>query len=74
MNMKPVAHTKNLERVLAQADTLEGRARFASEVRRHGVPLYRSVPDEPGVFIEKLPDGSERRGRFVSRRFMPFTS
>lgn len=70
--VKAPARVENLAEVLAQADTTEGRAQFAAEVRRQSVPLYRSVAAEPGVFIEKLPDGRERRGRFVNRTFTAF--
>jgi hypothetical protein len=72
--LKTTARVPDLAEVLAQADTLEGRSRFAAAVRKQGVPLYRSAPGEAGVFIEKRPDGKERRGRFVNRKFTPFAT
>lgn len=72
--LKAASKVENLSEVLAQADTPAGRARFAAEVNRHAVPLYSADPSEPGIIIEKLPDGTQRRGRFVNRRFMPLAS
>jgi hypothetical protein len=67
--LKATSRVENLAQVIASADSPEGRARFAALVRSKGVPLYRSAPGEPGVFIETSPDGAERRGRFVNRQF-----
>ncbi|HWA29439.1 MAG TPA: hypothetical protein VG734_27565 [Lacunisphaera sp.] len=69
--LKATARIENLAQVIADADTAEGRARFAALVHSKGVPLYRSAPGEPGFFIETAPDGTERRGRFVNRKFQP---
>ena len=69
--LKVTARIENLAQVIADADSTEGRARFAALVRSKGVPLYRSAPGETGVFIETSPDGVERNGRFVNRQFRP---
>ncbi len=69
--LKATSRVENLAQVIADADSPEGRARFAALVHSKGVPLYRSAPDEPGVFIETSPDRTERRGRFVNRQFQP---
>ena len=69
--LKATSRVENLARVIADADSPEGRSRFAALVHSKGVPLYRSAPGEPGVFIETQPGGAERRGRFVNRQFQP---
>lgn len=69
--LKATARIENLAQVIADADSTEGRARFAALIHSKGVPLYRSAPGEQGIFIETQPDGAERRGRFVNRQFQP---
>jgi hypothetical protein len=69
--LKTAFKVQNLSELLAEADTPAGRARFTAEVNRHAVPLYSADPTDPGIIIEKLPNGVQRRGRFVNRRFMP---
>ena len=69
--LKATARVENLAQVIADADSAVGRARFANLVHSKGVPLYRSAPGEPGVFVETAPDGAERRGRFANRQFQP---
>lgn len=69
--LKATSRVENLAQVIADADSSEGRARFAALVRSKGVPLYRSAAGEPGVFIETAPDGTERPGRFANRQFQP---
>lgn len=71
-SVRKVTRIENLAEVIASANSPMGRARYATMVRSQGVPLYRSDPAGGGVFIETLPGGIERRGRFVNRRFIPF--
>jgi hypothetical protein len=37
------------------------------------VPVYRPALDASGLFIETQLDGTERRGRFVDRSFVPLS-
>ena len=67
--VKTAARIENLAQVIAAADSADGRQRFSALVRSKGVPLYRTAPGEPGVFIETDAHGREQRGRFVNRKF-----
>lgn len=69
VTVKEASQVKKLDELLAMVSTPEGKMRALAEIRRHKGPTYSADPDEPGVIIESLPDGSRRRGRFVNRRF-----
>jgi hypothetical protein len=70
--LKQTAKVKKLDELLNLSTSPDGRARALAEIRRHGGPTYSSDPDEAGVIIERAADGTQRRGRFVSRSFTPF--
>ena len=69
--MKTAARVRDVDELLARANTPQGRQRALAEIARHKGPVYSSDPSQPGVIVETRSDGSKRRGRFVNRRFTP---
>jgi hypothetical protein len=59
------------EQIVAFSQTKAGQAKARAIISRHGGPVYGADPDRPEVVVERQPDGSIRRGRFVDRRFVP---
>lgn len=72
--MKTAARVRDVDELLARANTPQGRQRALAEIARHKGPIYSSDPDRPGVIVETRSDGSKRRGRFVNRHFTPLSS
>jgi hypothetical protein len=70
--LKQAAQVKKLDELLSLSTSPEGKERALAEIRRHEGPTYGSDPVEAGVIIERAADGTQRRGRFVNRRFTPF--
>lgn len=58
---------KLLSRLVADAD----RSTVISEVRKAGNPIYSSIPSQPGIVAQVLPDGRRVPGRIMGRRFVP---
>jgi len=69
--MKQTARIEDLHSLVETSQTVEGRQRVLALIRRHGGPVYEADPENPDRVIERQPDGSTRRGRFVNRRFEP---
>jgi hypothetical protein len=72
--LKQAGQVNKLDELLDLSIGPEGKERALAEIRRHNGPTYGSDPEEAGVIIERAADGTQRRGRFMSRRFMPFAS
>lgn len=72
--MKAAARVRDVDELLARANTPQGRQRALAEIARHKGPIYSSDRSRPGVIIETRSDGSRRRGKFVNRRFTPLGS
>jgi ParD-like antitoxin of type II bacterial toxin-antitoxin system len=70
--LKQAAQVNKLDELLNLSTSPAGKERALAEIRRHKGPTYSSDPEEAGVIIERAADGTQRRGRFVSRRFTPF--
>ncbi len=70
--LKQAAQVNKLDELLNLSTSPEGKERARAEILRHKGPTYSSDPGKAGVIIERNADGTQRRGRFVSRRFMPF--
>jgi hypothetical protein len=70
--LKQAANVNRLDELLDLSTSPEGKDRAIAEIRRHKGPTYSSDPREAGVIIERAADGTQRRGRFVNRRFAPF--
>jgi hypothetical protein len=68
--LKETGRVEDLDRLLAIVDTPEGRELAAAEIARHGTPRYGTDPAQPGLIVQKLPDGTKRLGKFVSRQFV----
>jgi len=69
--LKQVAKVNKLDELLNLSTSPEGKQRAFAEIRRHKGPTYSSDGKEAGVIIETAADGTQRRGRFVNRRFTP---
>jgi hypothetical protein len=69
--VKQLSRVDDLEAILALTQTPEGRARARAVIARHKGPIYTADPEKPDVIIEKSPDGTSRRGRFINRQFVP---
>ncbi len=69
VTVKEASRVKKLDELLAMVSTPAGKKRALAVIHRHKGPTYSADPNEPGVMIEAMPDGSRRRGRFVNRRF-----
>jgi hypothetical protein len=72
--LKQAANVNKLDELLNLSTSPEGKARALAEIRRHKGPTYSSDPEKAGVLVERAADGTQRRGRFVNRRFTPFAS
>jgi hypothetical protein len=70
--LKQTAKVNKLDELLSLSTSPEGKERAQAEIQRHKGPTYSSAPGETGVLIERAADGTQRRGRFVNRRFTPF--
>jgi len=68
--IKETGRVQDLDSLLAQVDTPEGRELAKAEIARHGAPIYGTDPAYPGLIVQKLPDGAKRIGRFVNRQFV----
>jgi hypothetical protein len=70
-SVKECARVSSIEKIVAFSQTKAGQAKARAIISRHGGPVYESDSMAPGIIVERLPDGSNRRGRFVNRRFVP---
>jgi hypothetical protein len=61
----------DLDSLLANVDTPDGRELATAEIARHGTPIYGTDPAHPGLVLQKLTDGTTRLGKFVNRQFVP---
>jgi len=68
--VKGMARVDNINEVLALVSSPEGKERALAEIARNKGPVYSTDPAAPGVIIATLPDGAQRRGKFVNRRFV----
>jgi hypothetical protein len=68
--VKGAARVQDLDALLEMASTPGGRERALADIRRHGGPTYSTDASSPGLIIERMPDGTKRRGRFANRRFV----
>lgn len=69
--LKDLSREPDLRKAIAAAETPAGKEKVKARLREMGGPLYSSDPENPGGVIQHLPDGSERRGRYVNRQFLP---
>lgn len=60
----------DLGEVIALSQTAAGRAKARELILAHGKPTYAADPEDSTILIERKPDGSTRRGRFVQRQFV----
>ena len=60
----------NIDDLLAQANTLDGKKRAQEEIMRSGGPVYESDPTDPMLLVEIHQDKTSRRGKFVHRKFV----
>ncbi len=58
-------------RLVAFSQTEQGRKKARAVISNRGGPTYESDSKTPGLIIERRPDGSTRRGRFINRQFVP---
>jgi hypothetical protein len=69
--IKERARVSSIEKIVALSQTAAGQAKARAIISKHGNPVYGADPATPGLIVERQPDGSIRRGRFVNRRFVP---
>ena len=69
--MKQTARIEDLDEIVAISQTAAGQERVRELIQRQGGPVYEADPEDPTLVIERLPDGSSRRGRFENRQFKP---
>jgi ParD-like antitoxin of type II bacterial toxin-antitoxin system len=69
-NVKARARISSIEKIVALSQSKAGQAKARAIIARHGGPIYGTDPATPGLIVERHPDGSIRRGRFVNRRFV----
>ncbi len=60
-----------LEDALAKVETREGRELAQRHLKESGQPRYSVDPNRAGGLIRFAPDGTQTRGRFVKRVFVP---
>lgn len=72
--LKETGRVQDLDTLLAQVDTAQGRELAKAEIARHGTPIYGTDPAHPGLIVQRLPDGTKRFGRFVNRQFVEQTA
>lgn len=65
----PRTNIVQLNRLLAEVDTVTGRERVARHLSTGPFPQYVSVPGNPGVLCRVTKDGHQTMGRFVGRDF-----
>jgi hypothetical protein len=63
---------QDLETIFVRVSSPEGQRLALAEIARasRGGPVFGSDPNDPSVIIETALDGTERRGRFVDRKFV----
>lgn len=59
-----------LTRIVASPD----REVTKTALRAAGTPLYATAPENPGMIVQVLPDGTRTLGRMEGRRFVPMAS
>ena len=57
--------------LLADVDSVAGRARVAAYLEAGPFPHYEPAPDGSGRLVQVAADGTRRVGRFVGREFQP---
>jgi hypothetical protein len=67
--LKQAARIEDLDEIVANAQTAAGQERVRSLIQQQGGPVYEADPDNPTLVVERLPDGTSRRGRFENRQF-----
>lgn len=68
--VKGLSRVDNLAEILAFTQTPAGRERALKIILRSGRPTYESDPASPGFILERSPDGTVRKGRFLNRQFV----
>lgn len=68
--VKQLSLVDDLDSILTLTQTPEGKAKARELIARLKGPVYAADPHDTNVIIEKLSDGTSRRGRFVNRQFV----
>ena len=61
-----------LDEIVAYSQSRAGQDKTREVIFSPGMPTYSSDPENPDLLLERSPDGSVRKGRFVDRKFVPF--
>jgi len=72
--VKELARVAALDEVVTLSQTEAGREKARVIIARHRGPVYEVDPQNPGLIIERSPEGKTRRGRFANRQFVPVRS
>lgn len=68
--VKELALVSALDEVVTLSQTDAGQKKALAIIARHRGPVYEMDSKDPELVIERLPDGSIRRGRFSNRQFL----
>lgn len=58
------------DQVVGYSQSQAGRERALAFIKKDGGPLYEAATDVSDLIVERLPDGSARRGRWLNGRFV----
>jgi hypothetical protein len=68
--VKKLSRVPSLDDIVAASQTKEGREKTRAVIFSHGGPTYSADPENPALILERSPDGSVKRGRFLNRKFV----
>lgn len=69
--VKQRGNVADLDQVVALSQSEKGRKKAMALIAKHAGPVYEADPMTPDLIVERLPDGTVRRGRFANRQFVP---
>jgi hypothetical protein len=70
LRIKQAGRVADIGRVVALSQTEKGRKKARTLIFKHGGPVYEADTEASGLIVERRPDGSSRKGRFVNRKFV----
>ncbi len=66
-----LGRVSSLDEIVSASQSKSGQDKTREIIFSHGGPTYSADPENPTLQLERCADGTIRRGRFVSRKFIP---
>ncbi len=71
VRIKETKRVPDMEALVKLTQSPGGQRKAQALISKYRLPVYESDPNRPKVVVERQPDGTTRKGRFVNRKFVP---